>query len=224
VRAFPPEVDGSWIERKNAENALKAAQAKRQLELLQAQDVEVLKKRQSVQLRAGVERSMVAIEKAHDALKRTGNVPGFVPGHAETVVSEDGTVLTHGVSGSESSGPGTPCTISPDSSASQHDFRVAVKKIADQEVEIADQRAENAKLTKELQRMGQFRDLEDAREVVFTDNGAASLKDAVAPSVREKIDALGEYRDVEYIRDVNGGGIRVISNYVLDDDGSNGMY
>jgi len=124
-------LEAKWI----AENELGAARAKQQLELLCARDVSALKKKESVALRRQTERAMVDIEKAHMSLKATGNVPGFVPGFVEgTVVGSEPPVLAPSLSTG---------SISPDSSASQSEFRAAQLRILDLE-------AENARLKREV--------------------------------------------------------------------------
>jgi len=169
ARAFPREVDESWVARKKAENVLKEAQAKRQLVLLEAQDIEVLKRRQLARARKQMESDMVAIERAHATLAATDNVPKDGSGFCETVVS-GGSVPTL-LPGSGS--------ISPDSSASQHEFRMAQK-------EILDLRKEKEDLEKEFEMYKRCTDLHEGKEVVFTDCSRENSL-FVSASVNEKL-------------------------------------
>jgi len=106
------------------ENELAAERARRQLEVLKANDIDQEVKRYRTKVSAATEKNMVSIEKTHAMLQATGNVPGAFHGSAETVISGE---------------PGlTDGSISPNSSASMAEFRACQKNLLDSQSEIAD--------------------------------------------------------------------------------------
>lgn len=123
--AVKESVKRKWI----AKNELQAMEAERKLALLKASSVEDAVKAESTRVRAAVESNMVRIEKSHAFLSSTGNVPG------EGVLRRGDDAIASGTVETVVSG----CSISPDSSASQGDFRAAQKKILDQEAQLAEQ-------------------------------------------------------------------------------------
>lgn len=151
-----------WV----AQNALEAAKAQQQLEVLQSRDLEALKKRERTNLLRETEKNLVAVEKAHATLARTGNVPGVTGGFCETVVSD----------GVSERVVGTSCTISPDSSASAKEFRECQKALLDAEARI-----------KELERVVALRKLQDGETIGFP-----MVEGSVSPSVREAINGVAE--------------------------------
>jgi len=118
------EVHISLQKKWKVENELATERARRQLEVLKANDVDQEVKRYRTKVSAATEKNMVSIEKTHAMLQATGNVPGAFHGSAETVVSGE---------------PGlTDGSISPNSSASMAEFRACQKNLLDSQSEIAD--------------------------------------------------------------------------------------
>jgi len=194
VRAFPEAVDESWVARKNAENKLKEMQALRQIELLQARDVEDEKRKQRARVLEQTERSKVNIERAYMSLRATGNVAGSSGGgSAETVFTG---ASVEGVPGL---GPGDG-SISPDSSVSLSEVREIQKRNLDLEKKSDDLEKELADLRKEIKRTGMFEALGCGREVVFTEyEGANSF--GVAPSVAERLREMDENGEITHYVD-----------------------
>jgi len=187
TRAFPEAVDESWVARKNAENKLKEMRALRQIELLQARDVEDEKKRQRARMLEQTERSKVNVERAYMTLRATGNVAGLsAGGSAETLVSGASVEGVPGLS------PGSG-SISPDSSVSLSEVREIQKKNLDLEKEVAD-------LRKEIRRKAQFEALSCGREVVFTVHEGANSY-AVAPSVAEQLREMDNNGEITHYVD-----------------------
>jgi len=125
----------SSLEKKwEVENELAAERARRQLEVLKANDVDQEVKRYRTKVSAATEKNMVSIERTHAMLSATGNVPGAFHGSAETVVSGE---------------PGlTDGSISPNSSASMAEFRACQKNLLDAQ-------SENADLKRKMQLMSE---------------------------------------------------------------------
>jgi len=95
---------------KRAEMELRVARVKQQRELLEAQDVEKLKRMHDTHVMRRTETNKVAVEKAFCSLAGSGNVPSLVGGHASTVKSG---------------------SISPNSSVSEAEVRALQKGFAD---------------------------------------------------------------------------------------------
>jgi len=214
VRAFPEAVDDSWVARKNAENKLKEMQALRQIELLQARDVEDEKRKQRTRVLEQTERSKVNIERAYMSLRATGNVAGSSGGgSAETVFTG---ASVEGVPGL---GPGDG-SISPDSSVSLSEVREIQKRNLDLEKKSDDLEKELADLRKEVKRTGLFEALGCGREVVFTEyEGANSF--GVAPSVAERLREMDENGEITHYVDnefLGGVVVRRDLNVLYDDD------
>jgi len=115
--------------------------ARRQLEVLKANDVDQEVKRYRTKVSAATEKNMVSIEKTHAMLSATGNVPGAFHGSAETVVSGE---------------PGlTDGSISPNSSASMAEFRACQKNLLDSQKSLLDSQSEIADLKRKMQLMSE---------------------------------------------------------------------
>lgn len=142
----PAQLSDSWVARKNAENAVAEEKAKRELVLLRAQDVGALKELQRTRVLKGTEKNLVAVEQAYNALKRAGDVPGFVPGSCETVVG--------------SAVPTLSSSVSPSSSASNASYLALKKKNDDLEEELA--------RLKDVNREHALKRLVDGETVAFT--------------------------------------------------------
>jgi len=153
----------SLEEKWQAQNELEIAKAKHQLEVLSAVDLEQEKRMRHSKMVKATEVNLVAVEKAHSSLKQSGNVPGFVPGSAETVVSGAPTLTTG--------------SISPDSSVSAAEVREMAKKLADSE-------AENARL-KEINREYGIEKLKTGVTVAFT---AANMSEAFEKRLDESVE------------------------------------
>jgi len=143
-----------------AQNELEVARAKRQLEVLGAKDVEQEKRMQHSRMVKATESNLVAVEKAHNSLKQTGNVPGFVPGTAETVVSGVPTLSTG--------------SISPNSSVSEAEVRKLMK-------DFEDVKLENKRLT-EVNRSYGIEKLKTGVTVAFT---ADNMSDEFVEKLKE---------------------------------------
>jgi len=128
------ELNKTLEDKWKVENELATERARRQLEVLKANDVDQEVKRYRTQVSAATEKNMVSIEKTHAMLQATGNVPGVFCGSAETVVSGQ---------------PGlTDGSISPNSSASMAEFRACQKNLLDAQ-------SENADLKRKMQLMSE---------------------------------------------------------------------
>jgi len=132
----------SSLEKKwELENELAAERARRQLEVLKANDIDQEVKRYRTKVSAATEKNMVSIEKTHAMLSATGNIPGVFHGSAETVVSGE---------------PGlTDGSISPNSSASMAEFRACQKNLLDSQKSLLDSQNENADLKRKMQLMSE---------------------------------------------------------------------
>jgi len=95
---------------KAAEVKLKTAKALQQCALVEAGDMEKLKKMQETKVMRATETNKVAVEKAFASLASSGNVPSLVGGHAVTIRSG---------------------SISPNSSASEAEVRKIQKDLVD---------------------------------------------------------------------------------------------
>jgi len=93
-----------------AQAGLRTAKAVQQKALLEASDLEKLKKMQETRVLRQTETNKVAVEKAFASLASSGNVPSLVGGHAVTIRSG---------------------SISPNSSASEAEVRKVQKDLAD---------------------------------------------------------------------------------------------
>jgi len=128
------ELNKTLEDKWKVENELATERARRQLEVLKANDVEQEVKRYRTKVSAATEKNMVSIEKTHAMLSATGNIPGVFHGSAETVVSGE---------------PGlTDGSISPNSSASMAEFRACQKSLLDSQ-------SENADLKRKMQLMSE---------------------------------------------------------------------
>jgi len=164
--------DASWVVRKNAENELKAEQARRALEVLKNTDIDTEVRRHRARVLAQTEKSKVSIETSYRALLKDGNVassPGG--GLGESTVSSG---VIDGVPGL-SPGAGS---ISPDSSASMREFMLAQKRVFDLEAEVAAYKRKEKRSKDE-------RDLDEGQLVVFSTHENESM--FVTPSVKEMV-------------------------------------
>jgi len=124
------------------QNKLAAARAERELEVLEATDIEAEKRRQSTKLRAAIERNMVSIERTHAKLVATDNVGRDELDHdVHTVVTDSVPSLSSG-------------SISPNSSASMAEYRAVQKQLLDNEKKLSDKEVENEKLYAVLKKIG----------------------------------------------------------------------
>lgn len=184
VRAFPEAVDESWVARKNAENKLKEMRALRQIELLQAGDVEDEKKRRRTRVLEQTERSKVNIERAYMSLRAAGNVAGLPGGGSAETVLTGATV--EGVPGL---GPGDG-SISPSSSASWQEFRAVQKQNLDLAAEVAELKDRERRRERELR-------LNFGENVSVWRDSAGEVEG----SARELI-KVDDFYDVEFLSDL----------------------
>jgi len=154
------ELQVSLEEKWRAQNELEVVRAKRQLEVLKAKDVEQEKRMQHSRMVKATESNLVAVERAHSSLKQTGNVPGFVPGTAETIVSGVPTLSTG--------------SISPNSSVSEAEVRKLIK-------DFEDVKLENKRL-KEVNRSYGIEKLKTGVTVAFT---ADNMSDEFVEKLKE---------------------------------------
>jgi len=155
-----------------AKARLAKVKAEKDLEYQHARDVDAEARKSKARIMKDTESSKVATEKAFAFLKSTGNVPGF----CETVVSS-------GSSPGLTDGSSPECTISPDSSASMHEFREAQKKIADLEFQ-------NKKLMRQLE----YGKLAAGEEAAFTIHTDGEVDESVEAEIAKHVT---DYHDVD---------------------------
>jgi len=132
-----------------AENELAMLKAQRQVQVLKANDVDGEIRRYRTNVVKQTERNMVQIEKVHGQLRSSGNVSDDMESRVRTVLDPPSL---------------TSASISPDSSASQAEFRAAQKKILDLE-------AERARMLEQLKKLDITEDqLEMIDKETFTNN------------------------------------------------------
>jgi len=122
VTAESMELRKSLEAKWKAENELAMLKAQRQVQVLKANDVDGEIRRYRTNVVKQTERNMVQIEKVHGQLRSSGNVSDDMESRVQTVLDPPSL---------------TSASISPDSSASQAEFRAAQKKILDLEAERA---------------------------------------------------------------------------------------
>jgi len=139
------------------------------LEFQKARDVDAEVRRSRAQVMRKTEQCKVATEKAFSYLRSTGNVPGCV-----TVLSDDGVPEL-------SDGASPVCTISPDSSASMHEFREVQKKNLDLEEALK----KSELMVARLKRSAKLSGATVMHEVALTTDG-----EEPTPSLQEEMDEM----------------------------------